>query len=165
MLPEDLENGDQITRRMIMPHYLDFLGWKHHGIVVIKEGVVSVVNIGEEVHSANVLDEKKNSSVIEQTLDDFMNGETIMYRVVRKYQKVLSRKQTADLALAHKGLLKNRYNLALCNCEHFAEYCKTGMNRSWQSTSFVVRIALVFGLIFIANDIMKNGFVLGGFKN
>lgn len=94
------------------------IGYYHHGIDIGKNRII---------HFTGEPGKKKNASIEETSLEEFLNGGKIK---IVKYSDCFSPKKT--VAIAKKRLSESGYNVAWNNCEHFARDCKTGEKKSEQ---------------------------------
>jgi hypothetical protein len=92
------------------------LRYHHHGIDVGQNKVI---------HFTGEPGKKKDASIQETSLEEFLNGRKIE---IVQYSECFSPEETVRIAkgIAKKFLIKSKYNLVWNNCEHFARYCKTG---------------------------------------
>jgi cell wall-associated NlpC family hydrolase len=107
---EDLSLGDHI--------YVKRLLYSHHGIYA---------GDGKVIHYTGEEKEKKDPSVRETEINDFLKGGKLKKR---NYKRRLPSYETLSLAKEH--LFDKCYSLTLNNCEHFATYCATGKKKSNQ---------------------------------
>jgi len=107
---EHLSPGDHI--------YVKRRLYSHHGIYT---------GDGRVIHYTGEEKEKKDPSVTETDIDDFLKGGKLKKR---DYKTRLPSSETVSLAKEH--LSDKGYSLTLNNCEHFATYCSTGMKKSSQ---------------------------------
>lgn len=97
-------------------------GYTHHGIYV---------GNGNVVHYSGFAEAFKKGKIELTSIDDFMGGEKDLYRVKYSTQcKTYSDDEICERALSR--LNENNYNLVTNNCEHFATWCVTGVERSEQ---------------------------------
>ena len=97
-------------------------GYTHHGIYV---------GNGNVVHYSGFAEMFKKGKIELTSIDDFMGDAGDLYRV--KYPthcEVYSDDEICERALSR--LSENNYNLVTNNCEHFATWCVTGVERSEQ---------------------------------
>lgn len=94
------------------------LGYYHHGIDIGKDRVI---------HFAGEPGKKKDASIEETSLKEFLNGGKIE---IVEYSECLSPQET--VRIAKNSLKQSEYNLLWNNCEHFARYCKTKEKKSEQ---------------------------------
>ena len=112
---EDLNLGDHI--------YVKRLSYSHRGIYA---------GDGNVIHYTWEEKEKKDPSVRETDIEDFLKGGKLKRR---NYRRRLPPSET--LSLAKKHLSDKSYSLTLNNCEHFATYCATGKKKSKQARKAV----------------------------
>ncbi|AOY80071.1 lecithin retinol acyltransferase family protein [Moorena producens JHB] len=112
-----MARGDQIY---VFQKFINLEGvYQHHGI---------------DCGDGSVIHYRKNTETIERTsLATFALGETKIY--VRQYSVCL----IADVVIrrAKSRLGERQYNLIFNNCEHFANWCKTGKSESQQVKDFI----------------------------
>ncbi|EGJ33968.1 MULTISPECIES: lecithin retinol acyltransferase family protein [Moorena] len=112
-----MARGDQIY---VFQKFLNLEGvYQHHGI---------------DCGDGSVIHYRKNTETIERTsLATFALGETKIY--VRQYSVCL----IPDVVIrrAESRLGERQYNLIFNNCEHFANWCKTGKSESQQVKDFI----------------------------
>ncbi|MGD1922270.1 MAG: lecithin retinol acyltransferase family protein [Pleurocapsa sp.] len=94
--------------------------YKHHGI---------------DCGDGTVIHYRKPSETIERTsLETFARGNPVY---VAKYNDVFGYIPDAVVERAESRLGEHKYNLLFNNCEHFANWCKTGVSESQQVKDFV----------------------------
>ena len=94
--------------------------YQHHGI---------------DCGDGTVIHYRKPSEVIERTsLATFSQNNSIL---VKEYSKGFCFVTDVVVARAESRLGERKYNLLFNNCEHFATWCKTGINDSKQIRDFV----------------------------
>ncbi|NEO42241.1 MAG: NC domain-containing protein [Moorea sp. SIOASIH] len=112
-----MARGDQIY---VFQKFLNLEGvYQHHGI---------------DCGNGSVIHYRKNTETIERTsMATFALGETKIY--VRQYSVCL----IPDVVIrrAESRLGERQYNLIFNNCEHFANWCKTGKSESQQVKDFI----------------------------
>ncbi len=91
--------------------------FQHHGID-LGDGTIAHYLEGREI--------------IRSSLDDFCNGESYL---VIMHTKCSNKGVTLRRAMSRIG--ERKYNLLFNNCEHFANWCKTGRHRSKQMENFI----------------------------
>lgn len=97
--------------------------YQHHGI---------------DVGDGSVIHYRKPSEIIEQTSwETFSKGDQVY---VRQYPEGFSFMPDVVIKRAMSRLGENKYNLLFNNCEHFATWCKTGINESKQVIDFLPAI-------------------------
>lgn len=111
-----MARGDQIYA---MRHFLNIDGmYQHHGI---------------DCGDGTVIHYRKPSETIERTsLETFSQGNPIY---VKSYPLGYTPDVVVERALSRMG--EKKYNLLFNNCEHFATWCKTGVNESQQIRNFI----------------------------
>ena len=98
--------------------------YKHHGI---------------DCGDGTVIHYRKPSEIVERTsLDTFSRGNLIY---VKEYTKGFCFVPEVVVERAEKRLGEDKYNLLFNNCEHFATWCKTGINYSKQVLDFIPAIS------------------------
>ncbi|NEO18615.1 MULTISPECIES: lecithin retinol acyltransferase family protein [unclassified Moorena] len=112
-----MARGDQIY---VFQKFLNFEGvYQHHGI---------------DCGDGSVIHYRKKTETIERnSMATFALGETKIY--VKQYSVCL----IPDVVIrrAESRLGERQYNLIFNNCEHFANWCKTGKNESQQVKDFI----------------------------
>lgn len=112
-----MARGDQIY---VFQKFLNFEGvYQHHGI---------------DCGDGSVIHYRKKTETIERnSLATFALGETKIY--VKQYSVCL----IPDVVIrrAESRLGERQYNLIFNNCEHFANWCKTGKSESQQVKDFI----------------------------
>ena len=78
----------------------------------------------------------KNAFIQKVPFEYFRRGCTVKAEVTAK--KCFSREKTVERALSAVGSGKGTYNLAFHNCEHFANWCKYGEEKSLQVERAIV---------------------------
>lgn len=109
--------GDQIY---VMQPLLNLDGmYEHHGI---------------DYGDGTVIHYRKGTETVERTsLDVFRLGQDTIH--VKAYETCYLPEAVVHRAESRLG--EQRYNLIFNNCEHFATWCKTGVNHSRQITDFI----------------------------
>lgn len=98
--------------------------YKHHGI---------------DCGDGTVIHYRKPSEIVERTsLATFSQGNPIY---VKEYSKGFCFIPEVVVERAEKRLGEDKYNLLFNNCEHFATWCKTGINDSKQIREFIPAIS------------------------
>lgn len=138
----DLQPGDHVYVRRYSRFY------SHHGIYMGNNRVVHYTGLGEK--------EKKNPSVKETGLEEFLKGSTLRRC---NYKERLPNDET--LKLVREYLTGEDYSLIFNNCEHFATYCATGKKKSKQirfaiNSSSVVILGAISGFIIQNRKRKKN---------
>ncbi len=111
-----MARGDQIYAYR---HFLNIEGvYQHHGI---------------DCGDGTVIHYRKPSAIIERTPIAILAGNSPIY--VKSYQTSF----IPDVVIrrAESRLGEQKYNLLFNNCEHFANWCKTGVSFSQQVVDFV----------------------------
>ncbi|OKH39690.1 NC domain-containing protein [[Phormidium ambiguum] IAM M-71] len=111
-----MARGDQIYA---MRHFVNIKGvYEHHGI---------------DCGDGTAIHYRKPSETIERTSLETLAQGSIIY--VKRYQTSF----IPDVVIhrAETRLGERKYNLLFNNCEHFATWCKTGINYSQQVVNFI----------------------------
>lgn len=112
-----MAKGDQIY---VMRHFLTIQGvYEHHGIDCGDETVIHYRKTGE-------------AEIARTSMSTFTQGTTVY---VKRYPT--SFVPDAVISRAESRLGERKYNLLFNNCEHFATWCKTGVNHSQQVKDFL----------------------------
>jgi hypothetical protein len=116
-----MARGDQIYA---LREFINFEGvYEHHGI---------------DRGDGTVIHYRKPSEIVERTsLEVFARGQTIY---VKEYLDGFCFLPDVTIDRAESRLGEKKYNLLFNNCEHFATWCKTGINDSKQIREFVPSI-------------------------
>ena len=114
--------GDQI---FVYRHFWNLEGlYQHHGI---------------DCGDGTVIHYRKPSEVIERTsIAVFAKGNSIS---VKEYSQGFCFVPDVVVSRAKSRLGETEYNLLFNNCEHFATWCKTGINDSKQIRNFVPAVS------------------------
>jgi len=96
--------------------------YKHYGIYAGKSTVIH--------YTAPDGDFGIDASICTTTLKEFEDGGKVQVVKLHGTGKQFSSEETVRRALSRIG--EKKYNLLYNNCEHFAFWCKTGLNRSGQ---------------------------------
>jgi len=97
--------------------------YQHHGI---------------DIGNGNIIHYRKPSEVVEKTsFDTFSKGNRVY---IRQYPRGFSFIPDIVIERAFSRLGEKKYNLLFNNCEHFATWCKTGINESQQVQDFIPTI-------------------------
>ncbi|MFB2936022.1 lecithin retinol acyltransferase family protein [Aerosakkonemataceae cyanobacterium BLCC-F154] len=111
-----MARGDQIYA---MRHFINIKGvYEHHGI---------------DCGDGTAIHYRKPSETIERTSLETLAQGGIIY--VKRYQ--VSFINDVVVRRAESRLGERKYNLLFNNCEHFATWCKTGINFSQQVVDFI----------------------------
>ena len=98
----------------------------HYGVYVGYNQVVHYSGAGDSIFS-----EISNAQIIKTSLETFANGDEV--EVDYSETPIYSGSEVARRAKAQVGKLKGDYNFIFNNCEHFANWCRTGEPISNQS--------------------------------
>ena len=96
--------------------------FNHHGI-----------NLGD----GTVAHYLEGKAIIRSSLEEFSNGTKI---TIVQHQNTLSPEVTLKRAMSRLG--ESQYSLLFNNCEHFANWCKTGKNKSEQIDNAIITAQL-----------------------
>jgi hypothetical protein len=122
--------------------------YKHYGIYIGNSTVIH--------YAASDGDFGIDASVHKTVLKEFEDGGKAKVVKLHGTGKQFSPEETVCRAISRIG--EKKYNLLSNNCEHFAFWCKTGMNKSGQvekAASAVILVSMVFvltKLVISAND-------------
>jgi lecithin:retinol acyltransferase len=103
------------------------IGYRHHGVYV---------GGGRVVHYVGFLRSRRAGVVEETTLAGFAVGHSV--RVVEHPESHYSAQEIIDRARSRVG--EREYRLLDNNCEHFCNWCITGLSRSLQAQRPVARV-------------------------
>ena len=112
----------------------DHIYVRRRGLLYSHHGIYS--GEGNVIHFKGAVKEKRNPSVRETDMQNFLKGGKLKRR---DYKKRLPLADTYSIARAH--LNRKGYSLAFNNCEHFAAYCTTGKKKSTQIRKVLSGIA------------------------
>ncbi len=87
--------------------------------------------------------EKKTGVVTINEISVFSNGNSVTVLPTCKPLSALSR--------AYSKIGETGYNLMTNNCEHFAEWCKTGNRKSIQTRKAILTLSTIMAFILIQN--------------
>ncbi|MHC6202035.1 lecithin retinol acyltransferase family protein [Breznakiellaceae bacterium SP9] len=109
--------------------------YKHYGIYSDDTSVIHFTpKSGFELNP-------KNADIQETTLADFLKGGTGEVDTASK--PIYSPSETVQRAYSCLGKKKGEYNLIFNNCEHFARWCRSGVQKSHQvETGFAIAVGL-----------------------
>lgn len=136
-------------------------GYTHHGVYV---------GNGNVVHYSGFAEIFKKGKIELTSIDDFMGDAEDLYRV--QYPEncaIYSDDEICERALSR--LSENNYNLVTNNCEHFATWCITGIERSEQvenvqkmTTTIVVSANVVkaMHMLYVSTAISAPIVIAGG---
>jgi hypothetical protein len=114
--------------------------YAHHGIDMGDGTVIHFTDRGKSQLSAD----EEWPRIVRTSLQEFLDGGELL-PVAHKPEKSLPTLETCRLA--QEALHRPRkYNLVFNNCEHFANYCKTGRAKSsqvWRALSMAAPVAMV----------------------
>jgi hypothetical protein len=132
--------GDHIKVRRLGMVYA------HHGIDM---GDGSVIHFTDR-NKSKLPDDGQWPRIVRTSMGDFLDGGELI-PVLHKPKKSLSVMETTRLAqqAMHEP---RKYSLIFSNCEHFANYCKTGKAKSSQvkkALSLTAPVLMVLAGIFI----------------
>jgi hypothetical protein len=122
--------------------------YKHYGIYAGNSTVIH--------YTAPDGDFGIDASIHKTALKEFEDGGVAQVVKLHGTGKQFSPEETVRRAISRIG--EKKYNLLFNNCEHFALWCKTGMNKSCQveraaGTVILVSMAIVLTkLVISAND-------------
>lgn len=117
-----MARGDQIYA---LRHFINIKGvYEHHGI---------------DCGDGTVIHYRKPSEIIERTSLETLAQGGIIY--VKRYQTSFIPDVVVHRAESRLG--ERKYNLLFNNCEHFATWCKTGINYSQQVVNFIPMLRYV----------------------
>lgn len=116
----------------------------HYGVYVGYNQVVHYSGAG-----GGFFREISNAQIVQTSLEDFANGDEV--EIDYSETPIYSGSEVARRAQAQVGKLKGDYNFLFNNCEHFANWCRTGEPISNQSR--------------IVTDTTIPGMVIGSYKN
>jgi hypothetical protein len=102
-------------------------GYLHHGLYV---------GNGRIIHYPGLVAGFRRRAVEEVSLAEFARGRPIAVRTDSNLR--FEREDVVRRARARLG--ENRYHILRNNCEHFCEWCLSGVNRSRQLESLLVRL-------------------------
>ncbi len=101
---------------------------------------------GIDLGDGSVAHYLEGREILRSPIEEFSCGKTV---TVLHHQKSSSKSTTLRRAISRLG--EQNYNLLFNNCEHFANWCKTGLHRSKQMENFLGRSS--FGAIAIGQFI------------
>jgi len=117
-------------------------GFYSHHVIVVQEGEtldkIKVVHFNGEP-GCTLLDAKICSGDLETVIGTSRVVDIIQYQSPRSVDEIVG----TALYFAENCNLQGLYNLAICNCEHFAVFCATG---SWKSDQAFVSVLLMHHL-------------------
>ena len=131
----ELKRGDVISTSRIL--------YDHYGVYAGDDKVIHYTLAPEgwklEIRKTGMSDFLHGSSTF--FILDFTSGDRplksapVKYRALLRKITVFSPEETVRRAESRVG--EKEYNLLSNNCEHFAIWCKTGLNESYQVESFL----------------------------
>ena len=105
-------------------------GYLHHGLYV---------GHGRIIHYPGLIGCFRRRAVEEVSLEEFARGRPVGVRTDSK-----PRFDREDVVLRARARLgENRYHILRNNCEHFCEWCLSGVSRSRQLESLLARLGAV----------------------
>lgn len=117
-----MARGDQIYA---MRHFINIKGvYEHHGI---------------DCGDGTAIHYRKPSETIERTSLETLSQGGIIY--VKRYETSFIPDVVVHRAESRLG--ERKYNLLFNNCEHFATWCKTGINFSQQVVDFIPMLSYI----------------------
>jgi hypothetical protein len=102
-------------------------GYTHHGLYVGR---------GRIIHYPGLIGSFRRRAVEEVSLAEFARGRPIALRTDSNPR--FDREDVVSRARSRLG--ENRYHIIRNNCEHFCEWCLSGVSRSRQLESLLVRL-------------------------
>lgn len=143
-VPRQLQYGDVIgVSRILYDHYGVYAGDEeviHYTLA--EEGYKLVIR---KTHLAEFLKTATTFFILDFSADKPLKSAPVKYRQFLYRLPVFSPEETVKRA--HDRIGEAEYNLLSNNCEHFAIWCKTGLNKSYQVEEFlkyIPRITLSF---------------------
>ena len=139
---QEIQPGDMI--------FTDRFFYRHYGIYT---------GYGRVIHFSSQNGDFGNDACVRETsLKQFTRGgecRVVIFDGSRNNALQFSREETISRARSRMG--EKGYNLFFNNCEHFALWCKTGINKSVQVEKALCTVALlgaaaVAAAFFIANS-------------
>jgi hypothetical protein len=122
----------------------------HHGIDV---GHGQVIHLAEGESSSRFMRflSKKSGEVVKTSMEDFLKGGRMVKGGIRNTADPLEKEEIAERAESVVGD-PSKYNVLFNNCEHFANWCETGVAKSHQVADVAKKIgygagALAVGLV------------------
>ena len=122
---QSLEEGQEppLAAHLVTPRR----GFLHHGLYV---------GHGRVVHYPGLIRGLRRRAVEEVSLAEFARGRPVAVRTDSRMR--FDREDVVRRARSRLG--ENRYHIIRNNCEHFCEWCLTGVSRSRQLESWLGRI-------------------------
>ncbi len=125
-----------------------WLLYAHHGIDMGDGSVIHFTDRGKPV----VAGDGFRPRIVQSPINEFLDGGELI-TVPHKSKTSLPTDET--LRLAQEALEQpNKYNLVFNNCEHFANYCKTGSAKSSQVKRVV---SMAIPLLVVAGGLLIRG--------
>ena len=120
----------QAAKRELIRNQPDPVGTADHLRVPRQHGLF--LHHGIDLGDGSVAHYLEGRLILRSSLEDFSGGETV--NVVSHQQ---SSRSGLTLRRAMSRIGEQRYNLLFNNCEHFANWCKTGQHRSAQVENYM----------------------------
>jgi hypothetical protein len=132
-----LEKADHIAWKRFLP--LRVIIW-HHAIVYEVSPDENKLTVIHYSMAPNCLPTRGHFTSIRRDELSVDAKNEHLYRVEYEAGSCLERDEVIARAKSREG--ETMYNLVTKNCEHFARWCKTGKEVSYQSISFIERVTL-----------------------
>ena len=109
--------------------YVDRGLYYHFGVYENPQSIIHYAPVGKDKAKLGI---GSNPVIHITTLKDFLDGAQsyVICEFSVLWYKLFSQEETIKRARSKVG--EREYSLALNNCEHFATWCKTGKNESYQ---------------------------------
>lgn len=114
------------------------LGYYHFGVYVGRQKVIHFSTLEGSELDADAAD------IIETSLSTFCNGDQL--EIDTREKPAFTSQTIVNRARRSLGTQKGQYSLLFNNCEHFANYCKTGRRICNQEVDVLIKL---IGVIFL----------------
>ncbi|MCL2007214.1 MAG: lecithin retinol acyltransferase family protein [Treponema sp.] len=122
--------------------FTDRIFYKHYGVYAGEDRVIH--------YSSSNGDFGLDACVRETSLEQFARGgycNIVEFTEKSDQKRLFSKEETMKRASSRLG--EKQYNLIFNNCEHFAIWCKTGENKSFQVEKAVTAAVLLGATIIV----------------
>ena len=120
----------------------------HHGIDIGNNQVVHLSDGETGSRFMRFLSKKKSSKVEKTSMDDFLKDGEAVIGGLRNTAPALEKEEIAKRAESAVGN-PSKYNIIFQNCEHFANFCETGVAKSHQVRSVLKKISVATGAAIV----------------
>jgi hypothetical protein len=125
-----------LAAHLVSPRKRKGLPYTHHGIYI---------GDGRVIHYSGYHDAMETGPVAETTLYAFAHGSPVHVLMYPKGVVQFTEEEIITRARSRMG--ENKYDLLKNNCEHFAEWCCTGINAAYQNKRWWSQVRLASEIV------------------